>query len=237
MHFAVLDDNEIFLDSIKKAVSKYPENPDIVYFTVPEEFLNYISENVHKISGVFLDIVLDETNGLEIARRVHEIDPDIKIVFVTGYVKEYCQSIFLGGSGITPFAFLTKPLDENVLKEIFRKFSEYEHKSSENNILIKTAEGYVYVAPSEICYLESQKRMVRFSLKNNTQLKTYGKLTDYSSTLNSFRFSHKSFLVNLSCVKRFNSTEAVMINGEKIPISQRYQKQFRENLLLYRGEK
>lgn len=236
MRFAVLDDNESFLKSMKRAVSKYTEKPNIEYFTKHEEFLDYIKLNIYRLNGVFLDIVLGKTSGLEVARMAHDVNPDIKIAFVTGYVEEYCQSIFLNDFDITPFAFLTKPLNEDVLKKIFCKFAEYENSGSEENILVKTTDGYVYIPPSQICYLESQKRMVKISLANHTQLETYGKITDYSKQLESFKYSHKSFLVNLKCVKKFNSTEAIMINEEKIPISQRYKNQFKEQLLLNRGE-
>lgn len=237
MFFAILDDNPIFLESIKRAVSEYHNKLEITYFTEPEEFLNYISNNVHKINGVFLDIVLDNINGMEIARKVHETAPDINIVFVTGYVKEYCQNIFLSDFDITPFAFLTKPLDKNVLYKIFDKFTEKENTQSLEDIMIKTAEGYVFINPLEICYLESQKRMVKFSLTDKTELHTYGKIADFSGQLKYFQYSHKSFFVNLRCVKKFNTNEVIMINEDKIPISQRYQKQFKEELLFNRGRK
>jgi len=237
MKFAFLDDNSAFLETVKKAVTDYSNETEITYFTIPDKFIDFVKVNSNSLDGVFIDIVLDDTNGMEIAKNIHEINSDIKIVFVTGYVKEYCQNIFLSNSDVTPFAFLTKPLENDILFKILDKFSEVDKSITEKDLLIKTTNGYIYIKPSEICYLESQKRMVKFSLKNKLIHETYGKITDYSEQLTGFSYSHKSYLVNLNCIKQFNTNEAIMINEEKIPISQRYQKQFKDEILLNRGKR
>lgn len=237
MNFVFLDDNTAFLEEIKNAVYNKYEDFKFEYFSNTEKFIEYVTHNSDKLSGVFIDIVLDNTNGMEIARQVNKINSDIKIVFVTGYVKEYCQNIFLNDYSVTPFAFLTKPLQENVLYKIFDKFKEEEKRIPEDSILVKTPDGFLYVKPSEICYLESQGRMIKFCLTNKTVFEVYGKINDYANNLKNFCHPHKSYLVNTNCIKKFDSSEIEMTNGEKVPISQRYQKQFKDELLLNRGKK
>lgn len=46
-----------------------------------------------------------------------------------------------------------------------------------------------------------------------------------------FYIVHKSYIVNVNYVKEFRPNEVIMVDGEKIPISQLYRKKIREKIL------
>ncbi len=45
------------------------------------------------------DIVMPEMDGIELARRATELDPDIKVMFITGFAAVGPQSRFAGAEG------------------------------------------------------------------------------------------------------------------------------------------
>ena len=80
MNFVFLDDNTAFLEQIKNTVYNKYDDFEFECFSNTEKFIEYVTHNSDKLSGVFIDIVLDNTNGMEIARQVNKINSDIKIV-------------------------------------------------------------------------------------------------------------------------------------------------------------
>lgn len=234
MKFAILDDNKEFLETIKCSLKNYTAEVDMTYFTDTDRFIDFVTSNSQELNGVFIDIILNDKSGLEIAEKVYRIKTDIRIVYVTGYVKEYCQNIFTTNPDIKPFAFLTKPLDESVLFKILDMFAE--NISYKNEVLIKTKKGYCYINPADICYVESCNRNVRFYMKNKAFHDCYGKIKDFMSVLDgNYSYSHQSIYVNLRHVRAFDNKKAYLSNGEEVPITQTYQKQFKSELLAFKS--
>lgn len=79
-----------------------------------EDALEFLKNNPVDIA--FLDIVMPEINGIDLAERMIALRPDIKIVFITGFsqdiemIKERIKKNF--------FAFCYKPYDEETIKGI-----------------------------------------------------------------------------------------------------------------------
>jgi two-component system, cell cycle sensor histidine kinase and response regulator CckA len=67
-------------------------------------------KNGHKIDLVLTDVVMPQMSGFELARRLAEIAPDLKILYMSGY-----RDNALGAPGSVPRAFLHKPFTPDVL--------------------------------------------------------------------------------------------------------------------------
>ena len=63
------------------------------------------------------DVVMPEMNGPELARRARAQAPDIKILFISGYIDESVQDL---GHDLTGTAFVAKPFTADVLLEAVR---------------------------------------------------------------------------------------------------------------------
>ena len=234
MNFAILDDNKDFLETIDCSIKKYTSEISMTCFSDADSFVDFVRSNSRDLSGVFIDIDLGEASGFDIAERVFRTDPDMRIVYVTGYIREYCQVIFTGNPDIKPFAFLTKPLDEAVLFKILDMFAE--NKTHNNDVLIKAIDGYHYIDPDDICFLESCKRHVIFHSKNNFRYECSGNIKTYISVRReTHRYSHQSIYINLRHVRAFGRKKVVMSNGRELPVSQTYQKQFKSALLAFKS--
>ncbi len=124
MKIIVLDDE---IESLLSFTSHMIDVPFINMTLFKDDYLKaleYASSN--KVDIVFLDIVMPKTNGVDLAKEFVRIDPNIKIVFITGYtqdeksIKEQLKDNLLG--------FCYKPYDPNTIKEYIIKANESNKK-------------------------------------------------------------------------------------------------------------
>lgn len=80
--------------------------------TSGEELLRYIREGRERIDVLLMDIRLEKENGIEIAAAIKQKNPELKVIFVTGYKEEYAEILFLS---IKPFGILGKPVNSEIL--------------------------------------------------------------------------------------------------------------------------
>ena len=57
-----------------------------MFMNAPRAALEYARTN--RVDAAFLDVVMPDINGVDLARRLLEINPEIKIVFISAYVKD-----------------------------------------------------------------------------------------------------------------------------------------------------
>lgn len=117
MNIIAIDDE---LDSLLFFTSCLVDMNDVsinIFQSKYNEALNYVK--THKVDIAFLDIVMPEISGIELARKFIENDNNIKIVFTTGYVqnidtiKEEFKANLLG--------FFYKPYDSMQMKKLIVK--------------------------------------------------------------------------------------------------------------------
>ena len=112
MRVIAVDDEELMLRALVRAISVSPDIKEVVKFSNPEKALEYVKEN--SIDVAFLDINMRGMGGITLAENIIKLHPNSKIVFCTGY-EEYAVSAFkLHASG-----YLMKPISaEDVQSEI-----------------------------------------------------------------------------------------------------------------------
>ncbi len=78
---------------------------------------------------VLLDIKMPGMDGLELQKRLHEIDPDLLVVMITAYasVDTAVQALKQGA-----FDYITKPIDPDELSHLVRRAIEQRRLKSEN---------------------------------------------------------------------------------------------------------
>ncbi|HJW85062.1 MAG TPA: response regulator [Candidatus Brocadiaceae bacterium] len=68
---------------------------------------------------LLFDVIMPKVNGMEAYRKIQEMRPDIKTIFMSGYSKDIIQNgnVFQGDA----FRFISKPISPNVLLEKVRE--------------------------------------------------------------------------------------------------------------------
>ncbi len=109
MLFLAVDDENLQLNKLVDALKKADPNSEILSFNNPLIALEAV-KNV-KIDVAFLDIEMGGINGVELGKRLKSINPNINIIFVTGYDQYALDAYSMHASG-----YLTKPVSVEKLK-------------------------------------------------------------------------------------------------------------------------
>lgn len=117
-----VDDEILPLQAMERAVEKSPDITETAAFTDELQALEWAK--THDVDIAFLDIELREMNGIDLARKLAEIKPDISVVFCTSYEQYAVRAIKLH----MDVGYLTKPFRTSQILE------EIEYIKSKKNI-------------------------------------------------------------------------------------------------------
>lgn len=161
---------------------------------------------------LLLDVLMDEMDGLELARELRKLDKKAAIVFVS-----INREMALQGYEVSAARYLEKPLDEGKLKEALLYCVSNQQERRE--ILLPTALGKCRIAISDIQYAEAFDRGTRLVLEGDT-VESRLKFWEVEQLLPkpTFLLCHRAYIVNLSCVKFIRNYEFELKTGLIVPI-------------------
>ncbi|MDX1776231.1 MAG: response regulator [Desulfobulbales bacterium] len=110
----VVDDDPLMLNVIEQGISFYGYKPIVA--SNGEEALKVAAEK--KIDLLVTDIMMPGMNGIDLAKKFAVINPEAKILFMSGYV---CPSIAHQGIPESEFAFIQKPFAPDTLVKKVQK--------------------------------------------------------------------------------------------------------------------
>ena len=79
----LVDDNKIILIGGLPILEEVMPNATVTGFTKPSEAIEYSKAN--RIALAFLDIEMGTVSGLDVCRKLLEINPQINVVYLTAY--------------------------------------------------------------------------------------------------------------------------------------------------------
>lgn len=232
MNIAVCDDDRRFLKQAETAVREWAQEQRIPIgirtFENGDALLSSLSSEQFDL--LLLDIMMPLFNGMELAHTIRSTDHAVKIVFLTSSPEFAVESYEVKASG-----YLLKPLQT---EKLHRLLDELARDSEEEppHMIIRTTQGYHKLYLHEIECLEAQNKKVRFHLTGGNSQEALGTFSNYAESLeaeNSFFKCHRSYLVSLSQVDYFNSSEIRMQSGLPVPIARSYSKDFKDAYFAY----
>ena len=112
MRVIAVDDEELMLRALVRAVSSSPDIADVAQFSNADDALEYVKDN--SIDIAFLDINMRGMGGIALAEKIIQVCPNCKIVFCTGYEEYAIPAFKIHASG-----YLMKPISaKDVQSEI-----------------------------------------------------------------------------------------------------------------------
>ncbi len=180
---------------------------------------------------IFMDIDLPGKDGIEASREILDIDPDIFLVYATGYTN-YMQEAF----ELYAFDYLLKPYKIERIKETIEKINhllKLKEKASSmdvksvpqipnsKKVAVKVDRNLVFVDVEKIVLIGREKRKTTIITNDNKQMSTYEALDtlDKRISRNNFFRAHQSFLINLDMITEIQpwsrSTYLVIFNNTK----------------------
>lgn len=242
LNVLIVDDEKYIRNELRYFLEKHEDVNICGECGEGEETLKLV--NNLKVDIVFLDIELQDMNGLLVARKLLENQNRPYIVFATAY-DEYA----LEGFEIDAVDYIVKPFSEERINKTLNRLRQRitlnndDKKKVEENNEHKIMLDKLCVSKNNKMYLIDISQ-IKHIQSNNNELIVNTKEGKYScnDTLKELedRFrkhkiirTHKSYLVNIDFIDEiipwFNYTYKIKLKGEEteIPVSRNYLKKFK----------
>jgi len=238
----IIDDEAHMRQALEKLVSQYCPNVKIVAKA------NGVKSGVEAIKKhhpdlVLLDIKMDDGTGFDLLKQLETVD--FRVIFITAY-DQYAIKAFK----FSALDYLLKPVDADdlvqavnkaemlVMKDLKTQLATLEDNTqsddqSKKKIILKTFDNIHLVKISDIIYCESDVNYTNFYLENGNKIIVSVTLKEYDEMLSEYGFFrvHKSFLINLGYIDRFEKAEGgyiILANEHKVPVASRKREQLLE---------
>ena len=109
MKIIAVDDEKIALQGLIASIQKVAPNAEIHGFRLTGEAIAHMENDPCDVA--FLDIEMKGMNGVEVAEKLKAINPDVNIIFATGFGSYRDAAFDLHASG-----YLIKPITEESVK-------------------------------------------------------------------------------------------------------------------------
>ena len=243
----IIDDELKARDFLYKLLARYFENKIIVLEKCDSVKTGVDAIKSHNPDLVFLDIQMPNEYGFELFKYFENIN--FEVIFTTAY-KNYAIDAIRHSA----LDYLLKPINYIDLLSAIKRFEAHrdtlkrqerislllENLSSDNSsfnkIALPTQNGYELQKLNNIMYCQSDSNYCKIICIDGKEFLLAKTLKYVEELLASELFLriHKSFLVNLNYVAKFDKVNDLIVtltNGEQLPVSIRKKEQFLNAIL------
>lgn len=196
----IVEDEPIMGQILLSYLSAYFEVSNLRIACNGSEALEAVEEQVPDL--VFIDVGIPDIDGLSIATKIKTVNPDIFLIFVTGYPQYAAQAFQLDA-----IDYLVKPITEESVKRSISKIKKVLALTRTNTkeidtIIIKNGYEIYFIKQDDIFYIErSQRKSIFHTVKGQYQTNEALKAINKRLGNNFFR-CHKSFIINTNRVEK-----------------------------------
>lgn len=228
----ICEDDEIFRDTLKEYLNIILEEEtnqfEIIEFNCGEDLIENYPEC---IDIFFLDIDMKYLTGMDVARKIREVDDNCEIIFTTGLI-DYIQD----GYEVRAYRYLLKPIEFQKLKKNINECIKNIRRKNKNKLIIQIKGEVHNIKIDEIMFVE----IINKDIMIHTKKQVYSKKTSMKNIekeLNRYNFyrCHKGFLVNINHVESIRKS-SILINGTELPVSRYKMKGLKMKLISTMGD-
>ncbi len=157
MKILLVDDEELQLLRLEKAVKEAVKDAEILSFSNPLEAFDRCRDEALDLA--FLDIEMPGINGIQLAKRLKKARPSINIIFVTAYPQYALEAFSLHASG-----YLTKPVSKQKVIEELNHLREPVQLPNKKSLQVKCFGNFEVFKDG---------KPLRFSYKKSKELFAY----------------------------------------------------------------
>ncbi len=218
LKIAVLDDEQIFYESIKKKIYSFYEKLHLVVSVdcySSGKALMYEVDDGKYYDIYLLDIDLPDMSGIDLGRILREKSPYCYIVFLTAYPQYAIE-----GYSAKAYQYILKDEWEKKLDVTLRNIQKEIQSRMEPSYRITVSTKLEKVPVKDIYYLYKNGKNVVFQTRNgeSTIRKTLSEVYEELPE-KEFIYVDRSFIVNIEHVMKLKNKEIYMSNGEIISVS------------------
>ena len=213
---AICDDEPLMVRGLTSHLTSYMEEHSITAYSV-SSFSGgcALLERVGSFDVIFLDIQMEQPNGMETARLLRQRGDHSLLVFVT-VLKELVFDAFQ----VEAYDYLLKPLNIVHFKRTMDRAIRALEQRRAKDIVIQRGTGCEVVLLSDVVYCEVLGRKIYLHKQDGTVIDVYDRLEALERRVDGHFFKcHRSYLVNLDYVRGCQDGQVMLSQGERIPVS------------------
>lgn len=228
----IIDDEQPAINVLENYIKRVPYLQLVGTATNPILGIELI--NTNKAELVFLDIQMDEMNGIDVMKVLPD---NIKVIFCTAFSEFAVTSYELNAVD-----YLMKPIPFDRFVAAIKKISPLNITSPANEAVI-TSNDYIFVKTEQkgkmvkidlddIDFIEAMNNYIAF-YRGNSKTLVYSTMKEIEAHLPSSKFIriHKSYIIAINKISSVDNNCIVLKNrSEQIPISLTYKTAFMQML-------
>lgn len=208
-----VSDARLALQSALERVLERRREAQFFAFSSGEGLLQWLERHAGELDLVFLDIEMGQMDGMETAWRLRAADPDLQLVFVTGYAEHVFDGYSVGALG-----YLLKPPKPEQIEDILNRAQAALCRGMEHTFVCRNGDTHYRIPVSRILYFVSDRRKV-ICVTPEREYTFYSKLDQVAAEVDGFVRLHQRYLARAAAVERVEGSEAVLADGTRLPIS------------------
>ena len=235
LRIAICDDEQEMVSSHQKVVEEClrqcDEIGEITTYTVSDNLLYDVSEDQFYYDLILLDIEMPGCTGMELAGKLKPYLPNVKIIFITSHI-EYAIDAF----ELSVFRYVPKQERDKRLPLAVSDAIRLLSLEGGKVYTIQTNSRLEKLPYKEIMYIQREgKNAEIFSESGSTKVRKSLQQVYDELAAEEFIFTDRGCIVNILHVMQVKDGEAVMKNGELLPISRSHLQDVKAKINEYWG--
>ncbi len=228
MQIAICDDNKIERALLKTYCLRYLKESYVWEIAEYDSGESFLRDNKAQI--LLLDIEMDGMSGIAVKEKMRERRSETQILFITSHGENMPDAFGKNVSG-----FLEKPVTYDEFKKQMDRVMQ-DIAQLQKKICVQVVNGFRNIEIKNILYMEAKQKYVDVKTVDGTIAVMDRKgIGQWGQELEKYDFlsPHRSFLVNLSQVKKVDEMFVHMNNGDKIKLSRDKKQEVRRKFYHY----
>lgn len=148
MNLIYVDDEKPAIDNFRLTTVDFPEINLLNTFQIGEEALEFVKNNI--VDVAFLDMEMPGIHGLELAKKLKQAEPTIRIVFVTAYSQYALDAWGVDASGYLLKPYTAQDIHKELAKCLYRPLPSHK-------IVIQTIPNFLITVNDKPLRISSAK--------------------------------------------------------------------------------
>lgn len=231
---ALCDDDPHFLRHLRQTVDQWLTERQIISSCA--EYLSakalWDSIEMTDFDLFFLDIEMPEMGGMRLAKQIRDILPDSVIIFLTSH-DEFAPD----GYRVQALRYLSKQTWKKYLNEALSAAMVQLEKQETGSLAVSHYGNIQRIPYRDILYIRHISRYCQIVTKAGKTIQDERGIRKLFEIIGDgrFIFIDRGAFINLDHIQKIENGEAIMTNGDSLPISRRLLPQVKLTINRYYG--
>ncbi|WP_323617096.1 LytTR family DNA-binding domain-containing protein [Erysipelothrix rhusiopathiae] len=231
IRIVLCDDDNVVIEKYRYLIKRYAMSRgmevELSSFSRGEDLIFELTDHYEEPDIIFLDVFMDELNGVEVAKQIRAMGYNSQIIFLTSS-SDYVFDAFDVGS----LNYLIKQdTDDTRFRTVLGQVLTQIDKRSGDFFDCNFGAESRRIPFKDISHFEIYRRVMRVHFNNDEYFDFYETMDHLTTRLANRNFVrvHRSYLVNLNHIVLFKNQTLRLENGEELPIGKAYQSDVKQS--------